>query len=166
MENTINEILAFSECCCEQMSGEQLDHEVCPCCGEHCEVVYEDWSCWKKHLFSIDKSEKSAILRKTKKRKGKRKWKSRSSKRKSSTVKPSPSLIWARVKSMPVLKSDTTSLESVILPDTAQRWFPTGFPTFLGSSKHLFSITQTNPLGDVNPWHIRTYDAPTPAQST
>jgi hypothetical protein len=27
------------------MTGEQLDHEVCPCCGEHCEVVYEDWSC-------------------------------------------------------------------------------------------------------------------------
>jgi len=43
--NTINETLAFSECCGEQMSGEQLDHEVCPCCGEHCEVTYEDWSC-------------------------------------------------------------------------------------------------------------------------
>jgi hypothetical protein len=45
MENTINEILAFSDCCCEQMVGEQLDHEICPCCGEHCEVMYEDWSC-------------------------------------------------------------------------------------------------------------------------
>ena len=45
MQNEINEILAFSECCLEQMVGEQLDHEICPCCGEHCEVVYEDWSC-------------------------------------------------------------------------------------------------------------------------
>jgi len=45
MQNEINEILAFSECCMEQMVGEQLDHEICPCCGEHCEVTYEDWSC-------------------------------------------------------------------------------------------------------------------------
>ena len=45
MQNEINEILAFSECCMEQMDGEQLDHEICPCCGEHCEVTYEDWSC-------------------------------------------------------------------------------------------------------------------------
>jgi Ser-tRNA(Ala) deacylase AlaX len=27
------------------MVGEQLDHEICPCCGEHCQVTYEDWSC-------------------------------------------------------------------------------------------------------------------------
>ena len=45
MQNEINEILAFSECCMEQMDGEQLDHEICPCCGEHCQVTYEDWSC-------------------------------------------------------------------------------------------------------------------------
>ena len=63
MENTINEILAFSECCCEQMTGEQLDHEVCPCCGEHCEVVYEDWSCWKTFVHLLTASNQFRRIR-------------------------------------------------------------------------------------------------------
>ena len=44
MQNEINEILAYSECCGEQMTGEQVDYGICPCCGEHCEVTYDAWS--------------------------------------------------------------------------------------------------------------------------
>ena len=37
-------ILYFSDCCCEPMNGEQVDYEICPCCGEHCEPVFEEWT--------------------------------------------------------------------------------------------------------------------------
>ena len=30
-----------SDCCNEPMSGSQIDHEICPCCGEHCTVVFD-----------------------------------------------------------------------------------------------------------------------------
>ena len=31
-----------SECCGEPLSGSQIDHEICPRCGEHCEVVSDE----------------------------------------------------------------------------------------------------------------------------
>ena len=37
-------ILYFSDCCCEEMSGEQVDFGVCPCCGELCEASFEEWT--------------------------------------------------------------------------------------------------------------------------
>ena len=30
-----------SDCCNEPMSGSQIDHEICPKCGEHCIVVFD-----------------------------------------------------------------------------------------------------------------------------
>jgi hypothetical protein len=33
----------FSDCCMETMDSVQVDHEVCPCCGEHCEVITEEF---------------------------------------------------------------------------------------------------------------------------
>ena len=30
-----------SDCCNEPMSGSQIDHEICPKCGEHCTVVFD-----------------------------------------------------------------------------------------------------------------------------
>ena len=31
-----------SDCCNEPMSGSQIDHEICPCCGEHCVVISDE----------------------------------------------------------------------------------------------------------------------------
>ena len=31
-----------SDCCNEPMSGSQIDHEICPRCGEHCEVISDE----------------------------------------------------------------------------------------------------------------------------
>jgi hypothetical protein len=31
-----------SDCCNEPMSGSQVDHEICPCCGEHCVVISDE----------------------------------------------------------------------------------------------------------------------------
>ena len=42
-ENLICEIIHFSDCCEAEMVGSQIDHELCPSCGEHCEVVKEEW---------------------------------------------------------------------------------------------------------------------------
>lgn len=42
-ENLICEIIYFSDCCGGQMNTEQVDYGICPCCGEHCEVVKEEW---------------------------------------------------------------------------------------------------------------------------
>lgn len=33
-----------SDCCGSEMSGIEMDHGVCPKCGEHCEVVVEQIS--------------------------------------------------------------------------------------------------------------------------
>jgi hypothetical protein len=43
-ENLESVVLWFSGCCFEPMSGEQLDHEICPCCGEWNEPVFEEWT--------------------------------------------------------------------------------------------------------------------------
>jgi len=43
-ENLESVVLWFSGCCLEPMSGEQLDHEICPCCGEWTEPVFEEWT--------------------------------------------------------------------------------------------------------------------------
>jgi len=43
-ENLESVVLWFSGCCLEPMSGEQLDHEICPCCGEWNEPVFEEWT--------------------------------------------------------------------------------------------------------------------------
>ena len=37
------ETMWFSDCCSEHMDSLQIDHEVCPRCGEHCEVIREDF---------------------------------------------------------------------------------------------------------------------------
>jgi hypothetical protein len=42
-ENLYTEILSHSDCCGEQMTGEQVDYGICPCCGEHCSVVEQEW---------------------------------------------------------------------------------------------------------------------------
>ena len=31
----------FSGCCGGYMDGVQTDHELCPCCHEHCEVIID-----------------------------------------------------------------------------------------------------------------------------
>jgi hypothetical protein len=35
------ETIIQSDCCNEPMSGSQIDHELCPKCGEHCTVVFD-----------------------------------------------------------------------------------------------------------------------------
>ena len=42
-ENLYTEILSHSDCCGEQMTGEQVDYGICPCCGEHCEAIFQEW---------------------------------------------------------------------------------------------------------------------------
>ena len=34
-------MMTQSDCCNEPMSGSQIDHEICPKCGEHCTVVFD-----------------------------------------------------------------------------------------------------------------------------
>lgn len=48
-ENLESVVLYFSDCCCEPMDNQQVEHEVCPCCGEHCEPVMEEWTVEKNH---------------------------------------------------------------------------------------------------------------------
>jgi hypothetical protein len=31
-----------SDCCNEPMYGSQIDHEICPRCGEHCVVISDE----------------------------------------------------------------------------------------------------------------------------
>ena len=35
--------LFISDCCGEYMDSVEADHELCPCCHEHCEVITEEW---------------------------------------------------------------------------------------------------------------------------
>jgi hypothetical protein len=35
--------LFISDCCGEYMDSVETDHELCPCCHEHCEVITEEW---------------------------------------------------------------------------------------------------------------------------
>ena len=36
-------ILYLSDCCGEYLADEHVAYEVCPRCGEHCEVVSEEY---------------------------------------------------------------------------------------------------------------------------
>jgi hypothetical protein len=41
MENIVN-VYFSSDCCGEDMTFAQTDYGICPCCGEHCEVIGEE----------------------------------------------------------------------------------------------------------------------------
>lgn len=38
------QVYFVSDCCNEDMSFAQTDYGICPCCGEHCEVLSEEVS--------------------------------------------------------------------------------------------------------------------------
>lgn len=39
-----------SDCCGEPMSGSQIDHEICPRCGEHCKVLSDEYDEWQDYF--------------------------------------------------------------------------------------------------------------------
>lgn len=41
MQNVIR-VYFVSDCCNEDMTFAQTDYGICPCCGEHCEVIGEE----------------------------------------------------------------------------------------------------------------------------
>lgn len=42
-ETFTTSVLYISECCGEYLDSEQAQYEVCPCCKEHCEVLFEEY---------------------------------------------------------------------------------------------------------------------------
>jgi len=42
-ENLHLETIPVSGCCGSYLDPVQVDHEVCPDCGEHCEIENQEW---------------------------------------------------------------------------------------------------------------------------